>query len=407
MGIEVGPLGLLVKVISVENDRVFFELRNGNAGWMDHPLERFAVGDVLLISEDRQGVERVATSAWPEELWIGVVKVKLPDITIIDSELRYRTVPTTEYPPYEVGNTVQAGDTQGVTRILSERPISRSEAPPLDDTAVDQFRWEPPDGKALTFEDFGGLEAVVFRARELIEVPLQNREALADIGARPIKGVLFTGEPGTGKTMLAQIIASQSNATFYKISGPEVFSKWYGQSEEIIRRVFDTAAMDEKAIIFFDEIDSIAAQRDDRSHEVTKRVVAQLLTRMDGFDSKSNVVVIAATNRPKDIDAALRRPGRFDWVIEFPYPDESDRADILAKGARHLRTRDPLPHQHIAARTSGWSAAELAAIWSEAALLAVQDGRSAIYDEDYLGGFERVSRSRSTAAALGEKRGDT
>ena len=187
----------------------------------------------------------------------------------------------------------------------------------------------------LGFDDFGGLtESHSQRAHELIEVPLQNREALSEIGARPIKGVLFTGKPGTGKTMLAQIIAHRSEAKFYRISGPEIFSKWVGQSEELLRKLFDKAAGSDKAIIFFDEIDSVAAQRVDASHESSTRVVAQLLTLMDGFSSKANVVVIAATNRPQDLDVALLRPGRFDWEIHFPYPDQSDRVDILTSRLR-------------------------------------------------------------------------
>ena len=250
------------------------------------------------------------------------------------------------------------------------------------------------------FDDFGGLKEVVARARELIEVPLQHRKALSEIRARPIKGVLFTGRPGTGKTMLAQIIAHQSGADFYRISGPEIFSKWVGQSEELLRRLFDKAADSDKAIIFFDEIDSVAAQRDDESHESSTRVVAQMLTLMDGFSSKANVVVIAATNRRQDLDVALLRPGRFDWEIHFPYPNESDREDILVKTARRLQTRETLPHGDIAARTEGWSAAELAAILTEAALLAVEDGRREIDEEDYIGGFQRRSRYRELSAEI-------
>lgn len=133
---------------------------------------------------------------------------------------------------------------------------------------------------------------MVERARELIEVPLKYKDALSNIGARPIKGVLFTGQPGTGKTMLARIIANSVDAEFYEISGPEVFSKWYGQSEEIIRKLFEDAAKQEKAIIFFDEIDSVASQRADETHEASRRVIAQLLTLMDGFTSDDNVVVM-------------------------------------------------------------------------------------------------------------------
>ena len=302
---------------------------------------------------------------------------------------------------YDVGNTVEAGEVQGVVRVLSNTPISLIDLPSLDDSVTDQFLWQPTDGRELDFDDFGGLKEVVERAHKLIEVPLQNREAFSEIGARPIKGVLFTGEPGTGKTMLAQIIAYQSEAKFYKISGPEIFSKWVGQSEELLRKLFDKAADREKAIIFFDEIDSVAAQRDDESHESATRVVAQLLTLMDGFLSNANVVVIAATNRPQDLDVALRRPGRFDWEIHFPYPDRSDREDILTKSARRLQTTGTLPHGNVASRTEGWSGAELTAIWSEAALLAVEDGRREIYEEDYIGGFERVSRYRNRSGTTG------
>ena len=399
MSIQLGPSGQLAKVIAVSEDggRVFFDLRNGNTGWFDYPDRVCNVGNILLltIGEDgNQRVEKVPTNAWPDQLSIGIVRIKEEDFTVITVGGQNRKVPTTTNVEYEVGNTVEAGDVQGVVRVLSNTPISLIDLPSLDDSITDQFLWQPTDGAKFDFDDFGGLQEIVDRARELIEVPLQNRDALSAIGARPIKGVLLTGAPGTGKTMLAQIIAHQSGAKFYKISGPEIFSKWYGQSEEMLRKLFDKAAENDKAIIFFDEIDSVAAQRGDDSHEASKRVVAQLLTLMDGFASNANVIVIAATNRPQDLDVALRRPGRFDWVIHFPYPDQDDREDILVKTARPLLTRGRLPHRDIAIRSQGWSAAELAAIWSEAALLVVQDDRSEISEEDYIGGFERVSRNR-------------
>ena len=401
MTIDLGPSGILAKVtaISDEGNSVYFDLRNGKTGSLNNVDQEYLIGDVLLITGDidnnRVEIEKVPSSTWPDNLWVGIVKIKLPDISVIDSGARFRAVPTVTTPFYESGNTVLAGDVQGVTRVLSERPIKYIDLPEVDDSVIDRFRLEHPDKDDLGFDDFGGLSAVVDRALELIEVPLRSGKALSVIGARPIKGVLFTGEPGTGKTMLARIIAAQAEATFFEISGPEIFSKWYGQSEELIRKLFEAARKEEKAIIFFDEIDSVAAQRGDESHEASKRVVAQLLTLMDGFKPETNVVVIAATNRPQDLDVALRRPGRFDWEIEFPYPDESDREDILAKTARRLLKKDPLPHGVIARMTAGWSAAELAHIWSEAALLAVEDNRCKIYEEDYVGGFERVSRYRS------------
>ena len=402
--IQLGPSGQLAKVTAIDNlgNRVCFDLRNGNTGWLDQVDQQYDVGDVLLITNDGHSprVERMPSDAWPEALWVGVVKIKLPDITVIESGGRIRTVPTSTQVAYEAQNTVQAGDLQGVTRVLSESPIKYIDLPEVDDTVIDRFHSASSDQAALGYADFGGLAPVVARAKELIEVPLENHDRLQKIGARPIKGVLFTGEPGTGKTLLARIIAAQSEAEFYEISGPEIFSKWYGQSEELLRKLFEAAARHCKAIIFFDEIDSVAAQRGDQSHEASKRVVAQLLTLMDGFEADANVVVIAATNRPQDLDIAIRRPGRFDWEIEFPYPDKNDREDILRKTANRLRTKDPLPHGLVAANSDGWSAAELSAIWSEAALLAVGDKRCKIYEEDYIGGFERVSRNRNRAGGV-------
>ena len=395
---SISGLSLVARVRAVDHDaaRLYLEFRNGMFATIDglDPFDTsptgFCVGRRVLVREKDDHVELVPDELWPEEPWVGVVHLKLDDATVVDASGTWRLLPVDPGVEYDVGNTVEVRDDKGVVRVLSRKPIRYLDPPDVDDDIISKF--SPGEGNGReTFEDFGGLKGVINRARELIEVPLKRKEELAKIGARPIKGVLFTGPPGTGKTMLARIIANSAGARFYEISGPQVFSKWYGESEEILRRIFKHAASQERAIVFFDEIDSVAGQRAEESHEASRRVVAQLLTSMDGFSPEENVVVIAATNRPQDIDEALQRPGRFDWKIHFPLPDRTDREEILRKGAARLSTNGTLSHAMVADKTEEWSAAALSAIWSEAALLAASDGRSAIRDEDYVGGFERVA----------------
>ena len=209
MSIQLGSTGQIAKVTAVSEDgrRVFFDLRNGLSGWFDQQDMKYDIGDVLLlVNEDGgQRAETLPSSAWPDQLWIGVVRIKSEDITVVTSGSQNRRVPTTTDMQYEVGNTVEAGDVQGVVRVLSKTPISLIDLPSLDESVTDEFLWKPPDGTELGFDDFGGLKEVVARARELIEVPLQNREALSEIGARPIKGVLFTGNQELGRHCLPRL----------------------------------------------------------------------------------------------------------------------------------------------------------------------------------------------------------
>jgi transitional endoplasmic reticulum ATPase len=393
---------VLVTSVSIDQLRVDFKLANGKTGNFTNtiPID-LRSGDVILINADDGQYRKSDMSNWPEPTKIGVVRHILEAGVLVDDSFTPQLIPNYDPANTAVGQTVVFGEA-GIHKVISETPLLARRFG-SDDVEPDQYLWQASE-EELTFDDFGGYPDVVARARELIEIPLEREEELKSIGARPIKGVLFTGPPGTGKTHLARIIANQSKAAFYSISGPEIISKWVGDSEGNLRTLFEDAAAKSRAVVFFDEIDSLAEKRSGESHESSKRVVAQLLTLMDGFEEKtSNIIVIAATNRPDDIDPALRRPGRFDWEIEFPMPTTNDRLEILRVSMDRLKVTNPdsMPLATIAERTDGWSAARITSIWTEAALLAASDRRGSLRVEDLAGAFERLNnRARPTAGGI-------
>ncbi len=232
---------------------------------------------------------------------------------------------------------------------------------------------EPRDGRAMVnYDDVGGMGETIQQLREMVELPLRFPELFTRLGVDPPKGVLLHGPPGTGKTRLAQAVANESDAEFFTINGPEIMGSGYGDSEKALREVFEKAAQSAPAIIFIDEIDSIAPKRDRVPGEAEKRLVAQLLTLMDGLEARSNLVVIAATNRPDAIDEALRRPGRFDREIVIGVPDESGRREILAIHTRGMPLGDKVDLKELARTTHGFVGADLAALAREAAIDAVR-----------------------------------
>ena len=194
------------------------------------------------------------------------------------------------------------------------------------------------DGKStgVTYEDIGGLKNEIELIREMVELPMKHPEVFQKLGVGAPKVVLLTGPPGTGKTLLAKAVATETDSTFYSIAGPEIVSKYYGESEKHLREIFEKAEKKAPSIIFIDEIDSIAPKRGEGIDQTEKRIVAQLLTLMDGLKSRGQVVVMAATNRPEDIDEALRRPGRFDRELRINPPDESGRKEILRVHTRSM-----------------------------------------------------------------------
>jgi transitional endoplasmic reticulum ATPase len=225
---------------------------------------------------------------------------------------------------------------------------------------------------SITYEDIGGLGNAVEKVREMIELPLRHPELFKRLGVEAPKGVLLHGPPGTGKTLLAKAIASETNSNFYTIGGPEIMSKFYGESEERLRNVFQEAEKNSPSIIFIDEIDSIAPKREEVSGEVERRVVAQLLSLMDGMTSRGKVVVIGATNRVDALDPALRRPGRFDREIEIGVPDRNGRLEILQIHARGMPLAKDVNLERLADMSHGFVGADLQALAKEAAIRALR-----------------------------------
>ncbi|MCD2323598.1 CDC48 family AAA ATPase [Sphingomonas sp. IC-56] len=233
---------------------------------------------------------------------------------------------------------------------------------------------EPKESRRadVTYDDIGGMAGTIDQLREMVELPLRYPELFQRLGVDPPKGVLLHGPPGTGKTRLARAVANESDATFHLINGPEIMGSAYGESESRLRQVFEEAAKSAPSIVFIDEIDSIAPKRGQVSGEAEKRLVAQLLTLMDGLEARANIVVIAATNRPEAIDEALRRPGRFDREIVVGVPDDRGRREILGIHTRGMPLAQGVDLNELARTTFGFVGADLAALCREAAIEAVR-----------------------------------
>jgi len=239
-------------------------------------------------------------------------------------------------------------------------------------TVGEQVKEAPRAIPRIAYEDIGGLRPVIQKVREMIELPLRHPELFERLGVEAPKGVLLHGPPGTGKTLLAKAVASETNANFYSIGGPEIMSKFYGESEERLREIFKEAQENAPSIIFIDEIDSIAPKREEVTGEVEKRVVSQLLSVMDGLQSRGKVVVIGATNRINSIDPALRRPGRFDREIEIGVPDRDGRLEILQIHTRGMPLAEDVDLKRLADVTHGFVGADLEALAKEAAIRALR-----------------------------------
>ena len=275
------------------------------------------------------------------------------------------------------GLTLMGGRLPFAVTVVQPKGIIQIQADTVIQVHEDPVKEEELTATGVAYEDIGGLKEEIKKVREMIELPLKHPELFDALGIDPPKGVLLYGPPGTGKTLLAKAVANESGANFLSIQGPEIMNKYYGESEAHLRQIFEEAETNSPSIIFIDELDSIASKRDETQGEVERRVVAQLLTLMDGLQARGQVIVIAATNRPDAIDQALRRPGRFDREIEIGIPDRDGRKEVLQVHTRGMPiSRDKDGHwkkiDHFAEITHGFVGADLAALAREAAMSALR-----------------------------------
>ena len=258
-----------------------------------------------------------------------------------------------------------------------------------------------PRAPGHTYEDIGGLGDQLDRIREMIELPLRNPAVFAHLGISPPKGVLMHGPPGTGKTLIARALAGETDSTFFTVNGPEIIHKFYGESEAHLRKIFEEASSKAPSIIFLDEMDAIAPQRERSGGDVEKRVVAQLLALMDGLDQRGRVVVIGATNIPDALDPALRRPGRFDRELEIPVPDRHGRLEILEIHTRGMPLCDDVDLRELSEITHGFVGADLQGLCREAAMICL---RSVLVDLDR-GGSLTAEQRQSLQVSMDDFRG--
>ena len=278
--------------------------------------------------------------------------------------------------PVQEGDRIRAalfGSRYADFRVESTTPNGPVLINPTTELEVGKAANKEPTQVAVPYEDIGGLKPQLHRIREMIELPLRHPEVFERLGIDAPKGVLLHGPPGCGKTLIARAIAHETEANFFSVSGPEIIHKFYGESEAHLRKIFEEATRKGPSIIFLDEIDAIAPQREKVVGDVEKRVVAQLLALMDGLTKRQNVIVIGATNIPNALDPALRRPGRFDREIAIPIPDRNGRLAILEIHSRGMPFNEDVNLNHLAEITHGFVGADLEALCREAAMICLRD----------------------------------
>ena len=286
------------------------------------------------------------------------------------------------------GSRVAVNSALSIIHILDEETDLRAQAMQIDECPT------------VTYDDIGGLDDQIQQIREAVEIPLENPEIFEIVGVEPPAGVLLHGPPGTGKTLLAKAVANKTNASFIKLAGSELVHKFIGEGSRLVRDIFQLALANEPAIIFIDEVDAIASQRIESKTSgdaEVQRTMMQLLASLDGFDERGNIRLIAATNRFDMLDEAILRPGRFDRLIEIPFPNEEARERIFAIHTQNMNLADKIDFKLLSELTPGSSGADIKAICTEAGMTAIREERTEILAGDFITAVNLLTRDEKTS----------
>jgi len=337
------------------------------------------------LREEAETLERQNEALKTSSLYVATVE-EVSDGEVVVKQHGNNQEVLTEVSPsladdLEAGDRVAVNDSFSVQTVLDQETDARAQAMEVD---------ESPD---VTYADIGGIDEQIREVREAVEQPLVAPEQFEEAGIDPPSGVLLHGPPGTGKTMLAKAVANETDATFIKMAGSELVRKFIGEGSRLVRDLFELATEREPSIIFIDEIDAIAAKRTESKTSgdaEVQRTMMQLLSEMDGFETRGEVRIIAATNRFDMLDRAILRPGRFDRLIEVPEPDFDGREQILQIHTRDMNLSDDLDFTTLASETDGKSGAELESLATEAGMFAIRDGRTEVRMEDFEEAMEKL-----------------
>lgn len=378
------------------DDFLLIEWGNGSKDVLECPSTLSPnPGDALLV-DGSGGITVIDPIGANRGNSVGIIKKEVGDRVLVEQGGRLVVYEVDDDISVEIGNTVEISNAGIIREVIEKTAIQRESRHPAStdiEDYIDDLKF-PSEDLEVGFEHFGGMSDHLRYVQKRVDLLLNQREEIERIGRQPTLGALFHGKPGTGKTHFAKIVASESDADFYRIRGPEIVSKWIGDTEEILRELFDDARRNEPAILFFDELDSLGSERGQGpNQQFGNRIVAQLLSLMDGIDQEQEgLLIIGSTNRIEDIDQALLRSGRLDWKIKFEVPDHQDRVEIFESLRQQgYDVADSVDSAEIASLTDEWTGAQLRSLLDEAVIVAVSSGREQITTTDLKISYERRS----------------